>query len=207
VPVSVENDVNAAAIGESWAGAARSTSDFVFLAIGTGIGAGIVLNGKLFRGSGWAAGEIGYMLVPGISETPVQRGQPGALEEAIGGEGVKTQWQHRWSDRRTSLSKDACATEIFDHALEQNPLALEVLQFSARKLAYAIYNMFLVLNCPLFILGGGVGRHPALGDATRAFLEQRRAPAQPQVLASTLGSEAQLTGAIFLALEAARTRW
>ncbi|MGA7410347.1 MAG: ROK family protein [Bryobacteraceae bacterium] len=204
VPVSVENDVNVAALGESWAGAARGISDFVFLAIGTGIGAGIVLNGQLFRGKGWAAGEVGYMLVPGVSETPVEPGTPGALEDAVGGEGVKAQWQRQWSESKTSLPKNARATEIFDHALEQNPLAQEVLQFSARTLAYAIYNMSVVLNCPLFVLGGGVGRHPALFDATRRFLEQRKTPVQPQVLASTLGSEAQLTGAIFLALETAR---
>lgn len=206
IPVAVENDVNAAALGESWAGAARGISDFVFLAIGTGIGAGIVLNGQLFRGRESAAGEIGYMLVPGVSETPVERGMPGALEDAVGGEGVKTQWQRLWTDSKTSLPKDACATEIFDHALEQNPLAQKVLQFSAQTLAYAIYNVSLVLNCPMFILGGGVGQHPALCDATRRIVEQRTAPIQPQVRASTLGSEAQLTGAILLALETARRR-
>lgn len=205
VPVSIENDVNAAALGESRAGIARGISDFVFLAIGTGIGAGIVLNGQLFRGKQWVAGEVGYMLVPGVSEAPVEPGMPGALEDAVGGEGVKAQWQRRWNESKTSLPREARATEIFDHAMDQNPLAQEVLQFSARTLAYAIYNTSLVLNCPLFVLGGGVGQHPALCEATRRFLEQRKAPAQPKVRASTLGSEAQITGAIFLALEAART--
>ncbi len=206
IPVSVENDVNVAALGESFAGAARGVSDFVFLAIGTGIGAGIVMNGQVFRGPGWSAGEVGYMLVPGVSEMPVEPGQPGALEETVGGEGVKAHWQRRWSASRTSLPKDARATEIFDDALRQNPLAQEILEYSARTLAYAIYNMALVLNCPLFVLGGGVGRHPALCDATRRFLERRKRPAQPKVLASTLGAEAQLTGAIFLAVETVRTR-
>ncbi len=203
VPVSVENDVNVAALGERWAGAARGISDFVFLAIGTGIGAGIVLNGQLFRGKGWAAGEVGYMLVPGVSETPVEPGMPGALEGAVGGDGVKAQWLRQWSESKTTLPKDACATDIFDEALKQNPLAQEVLQYSARTLAYAIYNMSLVLNCQLFVLGGGVGQHPALRDATRRLLEQRKTPAHVQVLPSSLGPDAQLTGAIFLALETA----
>jgi glucokinase len=152
VPVAIENDVNAAALGEGRAGVARGISDFVFLAIGTGIGAGIVLNGQLFRGKKWVAGEVGYMLVPGVSEAPVEPGMPGALEDAVGGEGVKAQWQRRWSESKTSLPKDVRATEIFDHAVEQDPLAQEVLQFSARTLAYAIYNISLVLNCPLFVL-------------------------------------------------------
>src|SRR5882724_3596369 len=84
VPVAIDNDVNIAAIGESWIGAAQGVRDFIFLAIGTGVGAGIVLNGHPFRGMGWTAGEIGYMLVPGTPEEPVERGKPGALEAIIG---------------------------------------------------------------------------------------------------------------------------
>jgi len=92
-PAAVDNDVNLAAIGENWAGAAKGVRDFVFLAIGTGIGSGIVLNGCPFRGSNWAAGEIGYMLVPGVPDAPWNQGEPGALESMIGGEGIKAQWQ------------------------------------------------------------------------------------------------------------------
>ncbi len=71
IPALVDNDVNLGALGESWAGAAKGTRDFVFIAIGTGIGAGIILNDRPFRGIGWSAGEIGYMLVPGLSDEPV----------------------------------------------------------------------------------------------------------------------------------------
>src|ERR1700685_2100511 len=75
VPAAVENDVNMAAIAESQIGAGQGIRDFVFLAVGTGIGAGIVLNGRLFHGMNWSAGEIGYMLVPGTSVTPVETGE------------------------------------------------------------------------------------------------------------------------------------
>jgi glucokinase len=203
VPASVDNDVNLAAIGEHNAGAAQGVDDFVFLAVGTGIGAGIVINGQLHRGTIWTAGEIGYMLVPGASEAPVERGKPGALEGLVGGEGIKAQWQSRWSSALTPLSKDANATQIFDHALEGNALAQEVLQLAARTLAYAIYNTSLILNSPLFVLGGSVGAHPALGDATREVLEQRRGRVQTNIMHSALGADAQLVGAIFLALETA----
>jgi len=206
VPAAVDNDVNIAAIGENWAGAARGTRDFVFLAIGTGIGAGIVLNGRLFRGNGWTAGEIGYMLVPGTPEEPVERGKPGALEDIVGGEGVKAQWQNLWRENSTTLPRDATATQIFDHALDGNPLAQAILQKSARTLAYAIYNISLILNCPLFVLGGGVGMHSGLCDATRKILEQRGTRAQPQLVHSTLGADAQLMGAIRLALDTADSR-
>jgi glucokinase len=206
IPAAIDNDVNVAAIGESWAGAARESSDFAFLAIGTGIGAGIILNGQIFRGHGWTAGEVGYMLVPGSSEEPVERGKPGALEAIVGGEGIKAQWQSRWSETSTSLPISATATQIFDHALEHNPLAQQVLDHTARTLSYAIYNISLILNCPLFVLGGGVGIHPALCNATKNILAQRSARVQPRLVRSSLGSDAQLTGAIRLALDTAASR-
>lgn len=201
VPAAVDNDVNLAAIGEQHAGVARGVSDFVFLAIGTGVGAGIVLNGQVHHGSAWSAGEIGYMLVPGVSEVPVGRGQPGPLEEIAGGEGIRSQWQQRWSRELTPLPKEATATEIFDHALEDNALAQEVLQRASCVLGCAIYNIGLVLNTPLFVFGGGVGVHPALIEATRKVLDQRRARVQPELVRSALGADAQLTGAVFLALQ------
>jgi glucokinase len=203
VPAFVDNDVNLAAIGEMRAGVAQGASDFIFVAIGTGIGAGIVLNGEVHRGSIWTAGEIGYMLVPGTSDAPVKRGEPGALESLVGGEGIRQQWQSRWSPNATALPRDATATQIFDHALESNSLAQEVLQLAARTLAYGIYNISLILNSPLFVLGGSVGIHPALGDATRLVLDGLGARLQPKLICSALGADAQLIGAIFLALQTA----
>jgi glucokinase len=203
VPAFVDNDVNLAAVGELQAGLAQGATDFIFLAIGTGIGAGIVLNSQVHRGSIWTAGEIGYMLVPGTSEAPVARGKPGALEAIVGGEGIRAHWQRRWSQDVTSLPKDARATEIFDHALESNSLAQGVLQLAARTLAYAIYNISLILNSPLFMLGGSVGTHPALGDATRLVLGELGARVQPKLICSALGADAQLIGAIFQALQTA----
>jgi glucokinase len=206
IPAAVDNDVNIAAIGESWLGAAKQARDFVFVAIGSGVGAGIVLNGRLYHGGGWTAGEIGYMLVPGASETPVESGTPGPLEAVVGGEGIKSQWQTLWSEDRTSLPRELTATQIFDHAQTGDPLAQRILQQAARTLAYALYDIALVLNCPLFVLGGGVGTHPAFRDATRLILEQRGARARMELALSTLGEEAQLTGAIRLALDTANSR-
>lgn len=203
IPAFVDNDVNVAAIGELRAGLAQGTTDFVFLAIGTGIGAGIVLNNEVHRGGIWTAGEIGYMLVPGTSDAPVERGQPGALESLVGGEGIRQQWRSVWSDKSTSLPIDATATQVFDQALKGDALAKGVLDRTARALSYAIHNIALVLNSPLFVLGGSVGIHPALGDATRVILLERGTRAQPRLVSSALGADAQLIGAIFLALETA----
>jgi len=206
VPAAVDNDVNLAAFGEAWSGAAKGTRDFVFIAIGTGIGAGIVLNGCPFRGMGWAAGEIGYTIVPGIPDMPQRQGEPGALESMIGGEGIKAQWLSLWRADCTALPSNLTATEIFDHALVGDPLARTILDRSASILSQVIVNVNLVLNCPLFVLGGGVGIHRALRDATETVLKQRNMRAQPQLLCSTLGADAQLTGALRLALDTADTR-
>jgi glucokinase len=206
VPAAVENDVNTAAIAESRVGVGRDVRDFVFLALGTGIGAGIVLNGRLFHGMDWSAGEIGYLLVPGASVKPVDTGEPGALEDMIGGEGIKAQWERVWSPERTTLPKNLMATEIFDHASAGDALAREVLERSSETLAYAIYNLAVVLNCPLFVLGGTVGMHPALWQRTQEILAQRDKRVQPRLMRSELGSDAQVHGAIWMALEAAVSR-
>ena len=178
----------------------------MFIAVGTGIGAGIVLNGRLFHGMDWSAGEIGYLLVPGTSVSPVESGEPGALESIVGGEGIKAQWQSLWNADRTQLPKDLVATEIFDHALAGDSLAQAVFHHSAQTLAYAIYNLAVVLNCPLFVLGGSVGMHPVFWKATQEILEQRDKRVQPKLLRSTLGPDAQVNGAICLAIEAAASR-
>lgn len=203
VPAAVDNDVNLAALGESWIGAAKDTQDFVFLAIGTGIGAGIMVNGRPMRGCDWAAGEIGYMHVPGAPELPRKDGEPGALESMIGGEGIQAQWRKHWSADSTTLAKELTATQIFDHALAGDPLAQVILQQSARMLSHAIYNISLVLNCPLIVLGGGVGAHPALCDVAQNILDQWSARGRLRVIRSALGADAQLFGAVRMALDTA----
>ncbi len=206
IPAAVENDVRLAAIGENWTGAARGIGNFVFLAIGTGIAAGIFANGKLVHGTDWTAGEIGYMHVPGTPEQAAKPGEPGSLESTIGGEGVRQQWLRCCNGRGVPLTRDLTATEIFEHAHAGDVLAESVLNRSAQVLAYAVYNISLVLNCALFVLGGGVGMSAPLLDATRRVLEQYSAPARPKLIISSLGQDAQLMGAIRLALNKAESR-
>jgi len=200
IPATVDNDVKLAALGESWAGVAGGVSDFVFLAIGTGVGSGVFLNGRPYRGSAWTAGEIGYMLLPGLPADPPERGKPGGLENVLGGDGIKSLWQSQWNQTSTKLPRDLQATEIFDHALLGDALAQKILTQTARTLASAIYNISLVLNCPLFVLGGGVGSHPALRPAAESVLKTWGTRVQPRLVISALGPDAQLFGAIRLAM-------
>jgi glucokinase len=206
VPAVIENDVRLGAVGERWRGSARGLNDFVFIAIGTGIAAGIYMNGELLRGPEFVAGEVGYLIVPGTSEAGVQAGAPGALESAIGGEGIRAQWQQAAQRMYGETLYDLSATDIFDRALTGDEQAKTVLQRSARILAHAVYNISVVLNSSLFILGGGVGVSAILREATEHVLEDYSEPARPKLCLSSLGSEAQLFGAVRLALDAAEKR-
>jgi glucokinase len=203
IPAAVDNDVNLAALGESCFGAGRGFQEFVFLAIGTGVGAGIILKGELFRGAAWTAGEIGYMLVPGVSEEPAAPGKPGGLEGVLGGEGLRAQWQSLWSMEKTQLSQELTATQIFDAAVAGDALSNVLLDRAARALAYTISNITLILNAPLFVLGGSVGLHEALRERTQAVVDMYARRLRPKLVPSTLGGDAQLMGAIRLAQIAA----
>jgi glucokinase len=201
VPAAVENDVRMAAIGEHWKGAATGVDDFVFLAIGTGIAAGIFANGKLLRGAKCTAGEVGYMYVPGTSEEPAIPGAPGSLESAIGGGGIREQYRN---DGETCGS--LAATEIFELAATGNLAAMNVLGRTAQVLAYAVFNIALVLDSSIFVLGGGVGMSTALRDAAQRVLERYSEPVLPTIVVSHLGEDAQLMGAIRLAMTTADAR-
>lgn len=203
VPAAVDNDVNLAALGEKWAGAAGDVDSFVFLAIGTGIGAGIMLNGEILRGSKWSAGEIGYMLIPGTSDNPSAPGEPGPLEALIGGEGIEAQWRRDWDPGHTRLPRELKATEVFDQALSGDAIAYALLNRTAHMLARTIYNISLVLNCELFIMGGSVGLHSALCHATSKVFTEWNSRVRPVLRASGLAADAQLIGAVSLALDTA----
>jgi glucokinase len=201
VPAAVENDVRMGALGEHWKGVARGVDDFVFLAIGTGIGAGVFANGKLIHGAHGTAGEVGYMHVPHVAEEPAQPGQPGSLESILGGNGILQQWSRACADNPSA--QRLTATEIFARASNGDRLAKSVLDHSAQLLAYGVYNMSLVLNSALFVLGGGIGISIHLCDATRRILERYNTPSRPNLVISSLGTDAQLMGAIRLALTTA----
>jgi glucokinase len=201
IPSTVENDVNLGALGESWRGAARGTANFVFLAIGTGVGAGIVLNHMLHHGANWSAGEVGYLLLPNLSSDPPTKDALGALESEVGGKSIERVWADLAGPSENE--KSLRATEVFDSALLGDQKARGLLQHVANQLAMAITNLSLVLDLSLVVLGGGVGGHPALLQAIQRKLE-RNEIARPQLVLSSLGGEAQIHGAIWLGLQAAQ---
>ncbi len=208
ISAGVENDVNLAALGESWLGIARGVRNFVFLIVDAGVGAGIFVDGRLHHGSDWAAGEIGYLYVPGTDENPLAIRRPGSLESIIGTKGIIRSWRRLSKQNgkgRHGLPRDAGISEIFGLAERGEPQARALLERTARVLADAITNVCVVLNSFLVVFGGQVGSNPALFDTTRRILE-RNDFCRPRLALSALGSEATLFGGIRLALKAAERK-
>jgi glucokinase len=201
IPATIENDVNLGAIGEGRCGVAAGAENFVFIAIGSGVGAGIVIDGNLFHGANWSAGEVGYMHVPGLPTQNLAVNRLGALESSIGGEGIKSAWLASANGSRNE-AKPLQPTDIFDLAARGDACARRVLQATSEHLATAIVNISLVLDTSLVILGGGIGGHPALVEAA-ANAVARNEFANPEVVASGLGRDAQIYGAIWLAIQTA----
>lgn len=198
VPVVVENDANAAAAGEGWVGAVRGISDYVFLALGSGIGAGVVIGGRLHRGRRFVAGEIGFF--PMIRD-----------------ELHNNDWQHALSLLAGGSAAERRAIELLGSAATTSDL-FAAAKAGAREpaawvagvqeyLAMAVANVAALLDPDAIVFGGGV----AAGQG-EWFIERIRAlsvqymPGRPQVLLSTLGEDAQLIGAARLAFDAV-TGW
>jgi len=208
IPCMVENDTNLAAVGEFWRGAASGVNNFVFIAMGTGVGAGIFINGQLHRGAKWNAGEIGYFGVGGKKRPPMKVHELGQLEQAIGGLGIEGEWRkilQRNDPARAGELIDQLnalkATQIFDLAAEGDRAAGELVRYTAAILADTIADISLLLNPDVVVLGGGVGSHPELCRGTEKLV-QRHEFAQPMLRSSSLGTQAQLFGAVSISLAA-----
>jgi predicted NBD/HSP70 family sugar kinase len=184
LPVTLENDINLAALGEQWQGVAQGVDDFVFLSIGTGMGAGLVLHGELHRGRHGAAGEIDFALV-GIDETV----DPSAARVA--------ELASERSGRRTD------ARAVFRAARNGDRDARAVVDEIARRIALHLAPIAAVADVELVVLGGGIGANGDLLLDPVSRLLGEWLPYPPRVEVSTLGEAAVLTGALAVGLQAA----
>lgn len=197
--VVIDNDTNLAAEGEFHAGAARGEKNFIFLTIGDGVGAGVFLNGSIYRGSHWSAGEIGYLRVPSISKERPAIHRYGKLETALSAAGILKSWGAvgHASSVRSRVNR---AADVWDLAAAGNAAAMDILKRRATILADVVLDLALILNPNLILLGGEVGNHPALLHEVNALLEGSEF-AVVQVMLGRLGASAVLQGAVSIALE------
>jgi len=204
VPTYLENDVNLAVLGEHWRGAGREVPHVVGVFIGTGIGAGIIIDGQIVRGANDAAGEVGYLL---LARDDLRRTYPGfgAFEGKNAGPGIARRAAAALAagpTGRSSLSVPApSARDVVAAAAAGDIIAGRVIAETVDSLALALGNISCVLNPQRIIIGGAVG----LGLAPwHAALQERlvgRVPHVPEIVPAALGVDAGLYGALALALE------
>jgi predicted NBD/HSP70 family sugar kinase len=200
LPVLVENNVNLAAVGEKWFGLARGVSTMVFIAIGAGIGMGIIIDDELVRGAHGAAGEIGYLPLAGDPFDPRHR-LHGGLEDEIGAAGIVAAFNERRGPDDPEL---AAVHEVFELAGAGNAAARSVVDYIASRLGTAIATVCAILDPELVVLGGGIGANRALLRPVRGSAAVL-VPITARIETSLLGERAALQGAIAVALHAART--
>lgn len=198
--LTIDNDANLAALGEHRFGAARGIDHFAYLTIGTGVGLGLVLDGRLYRGRGGAAGEVGFLPIADRSMTTRSSStrQRGLLEEAVAADAFIRHAQQEGMD--PSLT----AEQIFAAARSGDERALRAIAAVSEYLAELIASIVAFLDPELIIVGGGIGQNLDLltphVDLALALLT----PLQPTLAASELGTEAVVRGAIATGIAAAR---
>jgi glucokinase len=202
--VILENDINLAAQGEQFCGAAQSEKDFVLIDIGENVGAGIFLDGRIHHGSQWSAGEIGYLRLPGTSRRQPTIHEFGELEMVVTSRGILKSWHEASRNHRKgnkSEGDEADATAILDLAQVGDARAKKLVHTIAENVADIIVDFSLILNPNLMLLGGEVGGHPALVEVVRQQLQGSEF-AVPRIGSGILGNRAVLWGAISIALDA-----
>lgn len=202
LPVIVENDVNLAALGEWGFGAGKGSSSMVAMTLGTGIGAGIIIDGAIYRGFNQAAGEIGYM-IPSVNYLGRSYEGFGALEMLASGSGIAALGETLRREAGLSQPGEKIdAPFVFACSKAGESWAQQVLDETAEYLALAIANLSTILNPELVVIGGGVASsaYPML-ERIRERL-QGVIPYAPRLELSQLGREAAVMGAIMLVTKA-----
>ena len=191
VSVFVDEDAAVAALGEKWRGCAREMDDFVFLALGTGIGAGIMVGGRPYRGFHHAAGELGNLVV-GREFLGQERNGVGNLAALIGGRTIRAR-------AKELIGEELSAADVIERALQDKalaPIAAEVVDL----VAMAVIALAAVLDPEAVIFGGGTAEAGALLVEPVRERIAAELPAPPALMHAVLGADAQLHGAVFGAL-------
>lgn len=202
LPVVIENDANAAALGEQWRGAGRDIASMILLTLGTGVGGGIILNGEIWHGADGMAGEIGHMtLVP--DGRPCSCGNRGCLEMYASSRGILRSYEER-CQLETGAAKLLTSEEVYQAARSGDAVATGVMKDMGRMLGIGLANLINIFNPERIVIGGGVkDAWPLFIDAAQEEIAHRafEVPAKrSSIVPSLLGDDAGVTGAAAVAL-------
>jgi glucokinase len=213
IPIVIENDANCAAVGEWWQGAGKNVDSLIILTLGTGLGGGIILNGKLWSGVHGMAGEIGHMTID-PDGPKCNCGNYGCLESFASAEAIRRMVKEGLSDKNLKtlirdkvphVSKHDIPEIVGNAAKQADKFATRIWESFGRALGIAIGNLANLLNIEMIILGGGLSnswelfKYFAIREAKKRGL---RAPMENVTIRKCkLGDDAGLLGAAYLAFK------
>jgi glucokinase len=205
-PVYLENDANAAAIGEHWMGAGQGVDNLLCITLGTGVGSGFILNGTIWHGSNDLAGELGHTtLIP--DGLPCKCGREGCLEAYVSATGIVTRTQLALKGGRDSSLKEYIEDKkepltsliIYEHAKKGDRLAREIFEDTGRYLAISLANVLNILDLEMIIIGGQVSQsgellfRPAIHEVEKRAIRTKYYPIR--IVQAKLGDHAGIIGA------------
>ena len=201
LPVKVGNDANMAALGEMWQGGGKGFSNIVMVTLGTGVGGGIILGGKMLSGVNGAGGEIGHIQVNDDETEVCGCGRKGCLEQYTSATGVVRLAGRAMaaSDKKSTLRELEAVTakDVFDAAKAGDELALEIVDTQARILGRALAQIACVVDPEIFVIGGGVSKAGSiLTDSVKKYFEHYafHACRQTKFALAQLGNDAGIYG-------------
>jgi len=206
LPVMIENDANAAALGEQWRGAGMGIGSMILLTLGTGVGGGIVLNKQIWHGADGMAGELGHMtIIPDGRKCGC--GNTGCLEMYASARGIVQSYQDALGASEKGVRPEISSAQVYQEANKGNARAVKVMQDMGRILGIGIANLINIFNPEMVVIGGGVrDAWPLFIDSTRTEIRKRAfevPAARTQILPSKLGDDAGTVGAAATALQRA----
>ena len=206
VPVKAGNDANMATLREMWQGGGKGHDNIVMVTLGTGVGGGIIINGKMVSGVNGAGGEIGHMTIKNDETEFCNCGKKGCLEQYASATGIvrMAKIALNESDRPSKLREVQyiSAKEIFDQAKTGDDLAMELVDELGNKLGLALAQVSCVVDPEVFVIGGGVSRAGSiLIDAVKKAYQKYAFHASKNAgfELATLGNDAGMYGGAYLA--------
>ena len=201
--VKVGNDANVAALGEMWKGGGRGYDSIVMVTLGTGVGGGVILQGKILTGCKGAGGEIGHMKV-NMDETRVCGcGNKGCLEQYASATGIVNMAKENVPEGSYLADKKVTAKAVFDGAKEGDAYCMEVVEKFGRYLGVALSNVAHVVDPEAFVIGGGVSKAgQPLIDCIEKYYQRYAFPSckETPIVLATLGNDAGIYGAAKMVL-------
>lgn len=190
IPVSVENDAKCAALGEMWQGSLQGVKNGIMIVIGSGIGATIILDGKIYKGSRNKAGEIGSVLMPldNSYTTMTNFGRNNSANALF--------------NQLDEVLQDTKDGKEWFSIIEKNLIAKDILNMYCRKIAFMIYNLDYILDLDVVSIGGGISEQPLFIQTVKeqfqalrnAYKEDNH---EPMICTSTFYNDANILGALY----------